>query len=87
MTQTPEEKARAWLLAEVLGAAAAEAHGQHEGHWQLHHIALPRRPGAFTPYPAPEYVEQKYGILALIGELLGLEHHLGAPGREMEAGS
>jgi hypothetical protein len=88
MAQTPEEKARARLLAQVLGAAAAaEARGQHEGHWQLHHIALPRRPGDFTPYPAPEYVEEEFGILALLGELLGLEHYLGAPGREREAGS
>jgi hypothetical protein len=88
MTRTPEDKARARLLARVLGAsAAAEARGQHEGHWQLHHIALPRGPGDFTSYLAPEYVEEKYGILALISELLGLERHLGAPGREMEAGS
>jgi hypothetical protein len=88
MTQTLEEKARARLVAQVLGAAAAaEARGQHEGHWQLHHIALPRGPGDFTPYPAPEYVEEEFGILALLGELLGLEHYLGAPGREMEAGS
>jgi hypothetical protein len=89
MAQTPEEKARARLLAQVLGAAAAaEARGQHEGHWTLHHIALPRgMRGDFAPYPAPEYVEEEFGILALLGELLGLEHYLGASGREMEAGS
>jgi hypothetical protein len=32
-------------------------------------------------------VEEKYGILALVGELLGLDHDPGAPVREMEAGS
>ena len=86
--QTPEERARATLQAQIAGAAAASpAMGVHEGHWQLHHIALPRGPGDFMPYPVPEYVEEEFGILALLGELLGLEYYLGAPGREMEAGS
>ena len=67
--QTPEEEARARLHAQVAGAAAAApAMGMHEGHWSLHHIALPAgMPSDFTPYPAPEYAEEE---LSLFGELL-----------------
>jgi hypothetical protein len=67
--QTPEEEARARLRDQVAGAAAAApAIGMHEGHWSLHHIALPAHmPGDFTPVPAPEYAEEQ---LSLFGELL-----------------
>jgi hypothetical protein len=73
--RTPEEKARARLQVQVSGAAAAApAMGLHEGHWTLHHIALPTNmPGDFSPVPAPEYAEERYGIFALLGELLGLD--------------
>jgi hypothetical protein len=90
MAQTPDEKARARLLAQVLGAAAAaEATGQHEGHWSLHHIALPRgMPGDLTRIPVPEYAEEQYGILAQLGQMLGLDadhaHVRAKP--DMEAG-
>jgi hypothetical protein len=69
MAQTPEEKARARLRAQVSRAAAvAEVSGQHEGHWSLHHIALPREmPGDFTRIPVPEYAEEE---LSPFGELL-----------------
>jgi hypothetical protein len=63
--------------------------GVHEGHWSLHHIALPAdMPGDFTPVPAPEYAEAQYGILALLGELLGLDadHARVAAEHELEAG-
>ena len=41
-------------------ARAAEVNGQHEGHWSLHHIALPREmPGDFTRIPVPEYAEEE----------------------------
>jgi hypothetical protein len=86
--QTPEERARAQLQAQIAGAAAAAAGmGVHEGHWQLHHIALPAEmPGDFTPVPVPDYAEAQYGIFALfgeLGELLGLE--VGHAGTELEA--
>jgi hypothetical protein len=88
--QTPEEKARARLQAQVSGAAAAApGRGVHEGHWSLHHIALPTdMPGDFTPVPAPEYAEAQFGILALLGELLGLDadHDRVAAERGLEAG-
>ena len=63
--------------------------GVHEGHWGLHHIALPAdMPSDFTPVPAPEYAEAQYGVLALLGELLGLDadHARVAAERELEAG-
>ena len=88
--QTPEQEARARLQAQVAGAAAAApATGVHEGHWSLHHIALPAdMPGDFTPVPAPEYAEAQYGILALLGELLGLDagHARVTAEHELEAG-
>jgi hypothetical protein len=88
--QTSEQEARARLQAQVAGAAAAApAMGVHEGHWSLHHIALPAdMPGDFMPVPAPEYAEAQYGILALLGELLGLdaEHARVTAEHELEAG-
>jgi hypothetical protein len=73
--QTPEQEARKRLRAQVTGAAAAApARGLHEGHWQLHHIALPSGPGDFTPYPAPEYVEERIPPLREL-----LEHLAGMP--------
>ena len=88
--QAPEQEARARLRAQVAGAAAvAPAMGVHEGHWSLHHIALPAdMPGDFTPVPAPEYAEAQYGVLALLGELLGLDadHARVAAEHELEAG-
>lgn len=39
-------------------AAAASVAGKHEGHWHLHHVALASGPGDFTPYQAPEYVQE-----------------------------
>ena len=88
--QTPEQEARARLQAQVAGAAAAApAMGVHEGHWSLHHIALPAdMPSDFTPVPAPEYAEEQYGILALLGELLGLDagHARVTAEHELEAG-
>jgi hypothetical protein len=88
--QTPEQEARARLQAQVAGAAAAApAMGVHEGHWSLHHIALPAdMPGDFTPVPAPEYAEAQYGILALLSELLGLDadHARVTAEHELEAG-
>lgn len=41
------------------------------GHWHLHHAAVHPGPGDWTPYRAPDYVEEK---LTPVGELL---HHLG----------
>lgn len=93
MAQTPEEKARARLLAQVLGAAAAaEASGQHEGHWSLHHIALPRKmPGDFTKTPVPDYVEEEFSLfgelLGHLAEMLGLDHAQAITERGMEAGT
>ena len=88
--QTSEQEARARLQAQVAGAAAAApAMGVHEGHWSLHHIALPAdMPGDFTPVPAPEYAEAQYGILALLSELLGLDagHARVTAEHELEAG-
>ena len=58
------------------GLAAAEAApgaGKHEGHWQLHHIALTSGPGDFTPYEATEDIEEE---LSPLGELL---EHLAGP--------
>jgi hypothetical protein len=79
--ETPEEKARAQLLAQVLGAAAAApGAGEHPGHWSLHHIALPAGPGDFTPQPAPEYVEEEYGVFAQLAEMLGVGELLGLDG-------
>ena len=53
MAQTPEENARTMLQAPVTSAAAAApVAGKHEGHWYLHHIALPSGLGDFT-YEAP----------------------------------
>ena len=77
MAQTSEEKARARLLAQVSGAAAAaEVSGQHQGHWSLHHIALPREmPGDFNRISVPEYVQEE---LSPFGELL--EYLAGALG-------
>ena len=49
--------------------------GKHEGHWHLHHIALP---GDFTPYEAPEYVEEELSPLGQLvehlAEVLGMDH-------------
>jgi hypothetical protein len=77
--QTPEDKARAQLHAQVTAAAAA-AHGAalHPAHWQLHHIALTGAPGNFTPYPAPQYAEEELSpfgeLLERLTEMLGPDH-------------
>jgi hypothetical protein len=91
MAQTPEEKARARLLAQVLGsAAAAEAAGKHEGDWRLHHVALPAGRGDFTPYPLPEYAEEELSpfsqLLERLAEELGLDHARTIAQRGLEAG-
>ena len=91
MAQTPEEKARARLLAQVLGAAAAaEAAGKHEGDWRLHHVALPAGPGDFTPYPVPEYAEEELSplgqLLERLAEVLGPDHARAIAQRGLEAG-
>jgi hypothetical protein len=88
--QTSEEQARARLQAQIAGAAAAApSAGLHEGHWQLHHIALPAdMPGDLTPVPVPDYAEAQFGIFALLGDLLGLDGERGPlPATpELEAG-
>lgn len=89
--QTPEAKARARLQAQVLSAAtAAPAMGVHESHWQLHHAALTSGPGDFTPYQAPDYIEEELSplgeLLEQLGELLGLDHGQAETGHELEAG-
>ena len=68
--ETPADAARARLRGQVTAAAdLAALDGQHPGHWQLHHIALPAdRPGDFTPIRPPEYAEQE---ASSVGELLG----------------
>ena len=92
MAQTPEEKARARLLAQVNGAAAvAEASGQHEGHWSLHHIALPRKMhGDFTRIPVPEYAEEELSpfgeLLEYLAGALGLDRAQAIAERDIEAG-
>jgi hypothetical protein len=91
MAQTPEEKARAILQARVTAAAAAASvAGKHEGHWHLHHIALPGGPGDFTPYEAPEYVEEELSplgeLVEHLTELLGLDHARVIAERGLEAG-
>jgi hypothetical protein len=91
MAQTPEMKARARLLAQVLGAAAAaEAAGKHEGDWRLHHVALPVGPGDFTPYPVPEYAEEQLSplgqLLECLAEVLGPDHARAIAQRGLEAG-
>lgn len=89
MTQTPEEEARARLLAQVLGAAA-EAAGKHEGDWRLHHIALSAGPGDFTPHPVPEYAEEELApfsqLLERLAEALGPDHARTIAQRGLEAG-
>ena len=93
MAQTPEEKARARLLTQVLGAAAAaEASGQHEGHWGLHHIALPgKMSGDFTRTQVPDYVEEEFfpfgELLGYLAEVLGLDHAQAIAECGMEAGT
>jgi hypothetical protein len=79
MAQTPEEKARAMLQPQVTAAAAAaSAAGKHEGHWRLHHIALPGGPGGFTPYKTPECVEEELSplreLVEHLAEVLGMDH-------------
>jgi hypothetical protein len=91
MAQTPQEQARARLLAQVLGAAAAaEAAGKHEGDWRLHHIALPEGPGDFTPYPVPEYAEEELSplgqLLERLAEALGPDHAPAIAQHGLEAG-
>jgi hypothetical protein len=91
MAQTPQEKARARLLAQVLGAAAAaEAAGKHEGDWRLHHVALPAGPGDFTPYPVPEYAEEELSplgqLLERLAEALGPDYARAIAQRGLEAG-
>jgi hypothetical protein len=92
MAQTPEEEARARLQAQVSAASAvAEQSGVHEGHWRLHHTVLTSGPGDFTPYNAPEFVEEvlsPFGEwLEQFAELLGLEHGQAVAGHELEAGT
>jgi hypothetical protein len=91
MAQTPEEKARTRLQGQVSAAAwAAPATGKHESHWHLHFIALPGGPGDFTPYEAPEYVEEELSpfgeLLGHLAGVLGLDHAHVTAGRDMEAG-
>jgi len=91
MAQTPGEKARAMLHAQVAAAAAAApVAGKHEGDWHLHLIALASGPGDFTPYEAPEYVEEElspFGELAAhLDEVLGLDHAQVIAERGIEAG-
>ena len=91
MAQTPQEKAWARLLAQVLGAsAAAEAAGKHEGDWRLHHIALPAGPGDLTPYPVPEYAEEELSplgqLLERLAEVLGPDYARATAQRGLEAG-
>jgi hypothetical protein len=90
--QTPEEKARARLQAQIAGAAAAAPGlGLHEAHWQLHHIALPAdMPGDFTPVPAPEYAEEQLSLfgelLERLAEMLGPDYARAIAQRGLEAG-
>jgi hypothetical protein len=89
--QTPEDKARARLLGQVTAAAAAApGTGKHPGHWQLHFIALPDGPGDFTPYPAPDYVEEQLSplgeLLERLAEMLGPGYACAIAQRGLEAG-
>jgi hypothetical protein len=86
--QTPEDKARDRLQAQILAAAAAaDSAGKHEGHWQLHHVACASGPGDFTPYEAAEDIEEELSplgeFLDHLAEVLGLD---GATERGLEAG-
>ena len=88
--QTPEEQARARLQAQVFAAAAGSAAtGTHEGHWSLHHLALASGPGDFTPYQAPEYVEEELSplgeFLEHLAEVLGADHARVVAERGLEA--
>jgi hypothetical protein len=88
--QTPQE-ARARLHAQVSAAAvAATAAGKHEGHWHLHFAALPTGPGDFTPYQAPEYIEEELSpfaeLLERLTEALGPDHDRVIAQRGLEAG-
>jgi hypothetical protein len=93
--KTPEEEARARLHAQILGAVGAAGvapgMGRHPGHWQLHHIALPGGgPGDFTPYQAPEYIEEELSpfgeLLEHLAEILGPDHAQAIALRGLEAG-
>jgi hypothetical protein len=64
---------------------------KHPGHWHLHHIVLPSRsPGDFTPYRAPEYAEQEFGmhepLLEFLAELFTVDHAQAIAQRGREAG-
>jgi hypothetical protein len=62
----------------------------HVGHWHLHHIALPGGPGDFTPYEAPDYVEEKLPplgeLVEHLAEVLGMDHVRVIADCGMEAG-
>lgn len=88
--ETPEEKARARLHAQVTAAVAASPRAdKHPAHWQLHHIALTGGPGDFTPYPAPEYAEEELSpfgeLLERLTEILGPDHARTIAQRGLEA--
>jgi len=89
--QTPEDEARARLQTHATAAAvAAPMAGKHEGHWHLHHIALPSGPGDFTPYQALDYAEDELSpfgeLLERLAEALGPDHARSIAQRGLEAG-
>ena len=89
--QTPEERARARLQAQVTAAAeVSPGAGKHEGHWHLHHLALTSGPGDFTPYQAPDYIEEQLSplgeFLEHLAEILGPDYARVIAERGPEAG-
>jgi hypothetical protein len=81
MAQPPQDKARPRLQAQVTAAAAAAPiAGKHQGHWHLHHIALPVGPDDSTPYQAPEYE-----LPERLAEALGPDHARAIARRGLEA--
>lgn len=70
---------------------AAAPGGTEAGHWRLHYIALPAgAPSDFTPYRAPDYAEQEFGVheplLEWLSSLLTVDHAAAVAQRGLEAG-
>ena len=82
-----DKTTRAYLRANVQAATAGDG---DQGHWYLHHIALPDGPGDFTPYRAPDYAEHDVWppgewLEALAG-VFGPDHAQAIARRGLEAG-
>jgi len=93
--QTPEERARARLAEQVVGAARhAPVAGCHPGDWQLHHIMLPEsRPGDFTPVRPEHYAEHQatpHGdLLRYLAGMFGIDYAglIAEHGHQLQAGA